>query len=200
MSKLKRTFYIRSDVVQISTDLLGKRLFTHLHGEPVTGGIIVETEAYAGPVDKASHAYGNRRTKRTEVMFHSGGVAYVYLCYGIHSLFNIVTNVEGIPHAVLIRAIQPTHGTALMLTRRNKEKLQPILTAGPGALAQALGINTTHTGMNLSGREIWLESRSSSIPSHDIESSPRVGVGYAGSDAAKPWRFRIKNNIWTSRA
>ncbi|MCK5849563.1 MAG: DNA-3-methyladenine glycosylase [Kiritimatiellae bacterium] len=200
MSKLKRTFYIRSNVVQISTDLLGKHLFTHLPGYPVTGGIIVETEAYAGPDDKASHAYGNRRTKRTEVMFHSGGVAYVYLCYGIHSLFNIVTNVEGIPHAVLIRAIQPTHGTAVMLTRRNKKKLDRTLTGGPGTLTQALGINTTHTGMSLSGGEIWIESRSRPVPNRNIEKGPRVGVDYAGSDAARPWRFRIKNNIWTSRA
>lgn len=158
MSKLLREFYVRPNVVQIAKDLLGKYLLTRLE-DTVTGGMIVETEAYAGPEDRASHAHNSRRTSRTEIMFHEGGVAYVYLCYGIHHLFNIVTNVEGIPHAVLIRAIEPTDGAELMLRRRNMKEGSPKLSGGPGTLTQALGIKTTHTQTDLTDEQIWLEDR-----------------------------------------
>ena len=158
MSKLLREFYVRPSVVQIAKDLLGKYLLTRLE-DTVTGGIIVETEAYAGPEDRASHAYNSRRTSRTEIMFHEGGVAYVYLCYGIHHLFNIVTNVEGIPHAVLIRALEPTDGVELMLHRRNMKEVSLKFSGGPGTLTQALGIKTTHTQTDLTGEQIWLEDR-----------------------------------------
>ena len=192
MSKLLREFYVRPSVVQIAKDLLGKYLLTRLE-DTATGGMIVETEAYAGPEDRASHAYNSRRTSRTEIMFHEGGVAYVYLCYGIHHLFNIVTNVEGIPHAVLIRAMEPTDGVELMLHRRNMKEVSLKLSGGPGTLTQALGIKTTHTQTDLTGEQIWLEDRGFLVPEDEIIAGPRVGVSYAGEDAENPWRFQLKN-------
>jgi len=198
MPKLTKDFYIRDDVVQISRDLLGKVLCTRLnpdimsgHGGKITAGKIIETEAYAGAEDKASHAYGNRRTKRTQIMFRQGGVAYVYLCYGIHSLFNVVTNVEDIPDAILIRAIEPLEGIDIMRRRRN---LSNILTAGPGTLSKALGIKYTHTGTDLCEDKIWIEDRgiAIAIAQKDIITGTRIGVNYAGKDALLPWRFRVK--------
>lgn len=196
MTKIPLSFYQQEDVVTLSRSLLGKYLFTCLEPENViTGGMIIETEAYHGPEDKASHAYNNRRTKRTETMFSEGGVAYVYLCYGMHHLFNIVTNQKNIPHAILIRAIQPEAGIDVMLRRRNKKKLVPTLTRGPGSLCQALGINRTHDGFTLDGNSIWLEDRGVLIPTECIQASPRIGVDYAEEDALKPWRFLLKSSI-----
>lgn len=189
-------FYQRQDVLQISRDLLGKTLLTCIDGQHVTGGTIVETEAYAGPQDRASHAFANRRTKRTEVMYLSGGICYVYLCYGIHSLFNVITNSEGIPHAILIRAIQPTDGIELMLHRRHKTRLDREVAGGPGALTQALGITQQHNKVSLQGPVIWIEDRGITV--EKIIESPRVGIDYAGDDALLPWRFRIDENPWTS--
>ncbi len=183
---LSSEFYLRSDVVQIARDLLGKRLFTKCANGCVTGGIIIETEAYAGPVDRASHAYNNRRTQRSEVMFHTGGIAYVYLCYGIHHLLNVVTNIEGIPHAVLIRAIHPTDGIETMLKRRGKKALSPTLTNGPGSVAKALGIDQRHNGLSLNSPSLWIEEH---IDPKQITASPRIGIDYAGEDAKLPWRF-----------
>src|SRR4051812_31513287 len=100
MSKLSKEFYQRENVLQISQDLLGKFLYTNIEGK-ITAGMIVETEAYYGAEDRASHAFGNRKTARTEVFYKEGGVAYVYMCYGIHYLFNIITNQKNVPHAVL---------------------------------------------------------------------------------------------------
>jgi DNA-3-methyladenine glycosylase len=197
MSKLPLGFYQREDVLLVSKELLGKYLFTNMDNV-LTGGIIVETEAYAGPIDRASHAYGNRRTERTEVMFQAGGVSYVYLCYGIHRLFNVITNIAGIPHAVLIRAIQPVSGIEKMLDRRNKNRLDRDVAGGPGSLTKALGITTDHNGISLQGTMIWIEDHGDSYP--DIIASPRVGVDYAGEDAELPWRFRLANNEWTSKA
>jgi len=192
-------FYRRADVLRISRDLLGQYIFTRIGGQGVTGGRIVETEAYAGVTDRASHAYGSRRTRRTAVMYEAGGVAYVYLCYGLHALFNIITGVEGVPHAVLIRALEPTHGIAVMLQRRHKTCLSRMLTAGPGALAQALGITVCHSGQNLQGNQIWLEQGAGFSP-QQIRASPRVGVDYAGVDARRAWRFRLRASAWTSLA
>jgi DNA-3-methyladenine glycosylase len=166
---------------------------TRIGNDHITGGMIVETEAYAGPEDRASHAYNSRRTSRTEIMFHEGGVAYVYLCYGIHHLFNIVTNVEGIPHAILIRAIEPSDGIDQMLLRRNMKEVSPKLSGGPGTLTQALGIKTTQTQTDLTGEQIWLEDRGFLVPEDEIIAGPRVGVSYAGEDAENPWRFQLKN-------
>jgi DNA-3-methyladenine glycosylase len=195
---LPAAFYQQEDVLYISQQLLGKFLFTRI-GEQFTGGMIVETEAYRAPEDRASHAYGMRRTKRNEVMFGKSGHAYVYLCYGIHSLFNVTTNQEGIPHAILIRAIEPSVGVEIMLKRRNKATPERSLTAGPGALAQALGITLNHNGISLLEDTIWLEDRNITVKPAEITATPRVGVAYAGEDALLPWRFRIAHHPWTSR-
>ncbi len=199
MSKLLTDFFQKKDVLLISRELLGKVLCTNFHGK-LTSGIIVETEAYAGVTDKASHAYGGRRTKRTETMYAKGGSAYVYLCYGIHHLFNIVTNKENIPHAVLIRAIQPRDGIEIMLQRRNKKKIDQSLTAGPGSLTRSLGITVKDSGTFLMNNLIWLEDQNINYSNQDILSTPRVGVQYAEKDAQNPWRFQVENSPWVSPA
>ena len=188
--KLKRDFYLRNDVVQISKELLGKYLCTRINGT-LTTGMITETEAYAGVTDKASHAYGGRRTNRTETMFGEGGRAYVYLCYGIHHLFNVVTNKAEVPHAVLIRAVKAEDGLTMILKRRNKTAMVKNLSSGPGTVSEALGIKTLLNGADLLGKSIWIEDRGVSILPSDISSGPRIGVDYAGKDALLPWRFRI---------
>lgn len=180
-------FYVRDDVVQISRELLGSYLFTSIDGY-VTGGKIIETEAYRGPEDRASHAYNNRRTHRTEVMFHQGGVSYVYLCYGLHNMLNVVTNREGTPHAVLIRAIEPLEGIEMMLKRRKKEKRDTTLTNGPGTVARALGIDRQLNGASLLGETVWIEKGENP---KKIVTRPRVGIDYAGEDAKLPWRFLL---------
>lgn len=196
---LPESFYTRKDVVKIARDLLGKVVITRFDGF-VTSGMITETEAYAGVDDKASHAYGNRRTVRTDIMFRKGGVAYVYLCYGIHHLFNVVTNDAEVPHAVLIRAIEPIEGIEMMLQRRKKLKLAPALTAGPGALSSALGIHALHTGKTLSGSElISIEDRGIRIAPRNIIASKRIGVDYAQEDALLPYRFYIRDNKFVSK-
>jgi DNA-3-methyladenine glycosylase len=189
--KLPRKFYTRPNVVQIAKDLLGKVLYTKLNGK-ITAGIITETEAYAGVVDRASHAYGGRRTARTEIMFGQGGTAFVYLCYGIHHLFNVVTNQEGVPHAVLIRAVKPIVGIPTILTRRKKYKEDDRLCGGPGTVSQGLGIVTAHSGESLLGNKIWIEDKGIRISKVDIIKSPRIGVDYAGADALLPYRFVVK--------
>jgi DNA-3-methyladenine glycosylase len=194
---LPQSFYTGADVIQIAKALLGKVLVTNIDGV-YTSGVITETEAYAGITDKASHAYGGRRTKRTEIMYMTGGVAYVYLCYGIHHLFNIVTNVKDIPHAVLIRAIEPMDGIDDMLVRRGKDKLTPGLTAGPGAMSVALGIHTYHSGISLQGDQIWVEDRGIAIG--EIVEATRVGVAYAKEDALLPYRCYIAGNKFVSKA
>lgn len=158
--------------------------------------MIIETEAYKGAEDKACHAYNNRRTLRTDVMFGPGGIAYIYLCYGIHHLFNIVTNTEGTPHAILIRSIFPTHGIDKMLIRRKKSKQDKSLTAGPGSLTQALGIQKKHNGISLQGPKIWLEDYSLDIKKTHIVSTPRIGIDYAEEHAALPWRFLLAINTF----
>lgn len=185
---LPTCFYQRPDVIQVAKDLLGKSLFTKIEGQ-LTGGIITETEAYAGVTDRASHAYGDRRTPRTEVMYLPGGIAYVYLCYGIHCLLNAVTSVEGTPHAVLIRALKPTHGIDIMLQRRKKKALDATLTAGPGSLTAALGITLKHNGLSLASKALWIAD-SGKAP-EEILTGPRIGIDYAGKDALLPYRFRI---------
>ena len=186
--KVPLDFYTREDVVQISRELLGKVLCTKLNGK-VTKAIITETEAYAGVSDKASHAYGGRRTKRTEVLYARGGTAYVYLCYGIHHLFNVVTNKTGTPHAVLIRAGKSFEGCELMHKRRNKRDGDKSLLTGPGSLSQALGITTDLTGVDLLGDQIWIEDHKISVAAEEIITGPRVGIDYAGEDATRPYRF-----------
>ncbi len=186
--KLTREFYIRDNVVEIARDLLGKVLCSHFDGN-LTKAVITETEAYAGVADKASHAYGGRRTKRTEPMFGPGGVAYVYLCYGIHHLFNVVTGVSGTPHAVLIRAGHPSVGETVMLKRRKRPTVDASLLGGPGSLAKALGINTKLTGTSLLGRQIWIEDHGIRFAESSLVIGPRIGVDYAEEDADCPYRF-----------
>ncbi len=198
IKKLPQTFYSRPDVLQISKELLGKFIVSNFNGER-TAGMIVETEAYAGETDKASHAYNGRKTQRTQIMYRDGGVAYVYLIYGIYHLFNIVTGSEDVPHAVLIRAVEPAEGTEIMLRRRGLAKVNHRLCGGPGLLTQALGITGAHTGLSLSGDTIWLEDRGLCINKDDISEGPRIGVDYAGEHAKLPWRFQIRDNIWVSR-
>jgi DNA-3-methyladenine glycosylase len=186
--KLAPAFYRRGGVVDVSRDLLGKVLCTKIDGV-LTEAVITETEAYAGETDRASHAYGGRRTKRTEPMFAGGGLAYVYLCYGIHHLFNVVTGDAGTPHAVLVRAGVPLTGFDDMLARRGRSSPSKPLMSGPGTFAQALGIRTCMTGTDLSGDRIWIEDRGIGLDAASIRSGPRVGVDYAGEDAALPYRF-----------
>lgn len=188
MSKLPRSFYLGGDVVAIARDLLGKVLVTHLDGR-TTAGVISETEAYAGAGDRASHAFDGRRTRRNEVMYAEGGTAYVYLCYGIHHLFNVVTNSADIPHAVLIRAIHPLEGLDLMRERRGSGAR--LSTGGPGTLTQALGIRTAHNGTDLTGDTIHIEDRSIVVPAKAVITGPRIGVDYAGADALLPYRFHF---------
>lgn len=185
MSKLPRSFYTRDDVVGIARELIGKVLVTRIDGA-YTAGVITETEAYAGAIDRASHAYGDRRTARTEVMYARGGTAYVYLCYGIHHLFNVVTNASNTPHAVLVRAIHPLEGIEMMKARRHQRKLT---TGGPGTVGQALGIRTMHSGTDLLGTLIHIEDRGIIVPDERIIAGPRIGVDYAGEDALLPYRF-----------
>ncbi len=193
---LPSSFYTRSDVVQIARELLGKVLVTELDGRR-TSGIITETEAYRAPDDRASHAYNNRRTARTEVMFAEGGHAYVYLCYGIHHLFNVVTATQDTAHAVLIRALEPLEGVEWMLERRKmKNPNHPALTTGPGALAQALGLTTRWTGQNmlLPDSPVWIEDRGIEVAPSSIVAGKRIGVDYAGECAEWPWRFWLQGS------
>ena len=192
--KLKGTYFHRSDVNQLAKSLLGKYLFTSF-GNKLTGGVISETEAYAGTGDKASHAYGGRRTQRTETMYAKGGVAYVYLCYGIHHLFNVVTNVEDVPHAILVRGIRPAYGIEDILKRRKKNKLDKNICSGPGKVSQALGIKTAHTGTPLNGSEIWIEDLGVSVSPGQIKNTPRIGVDYAGEDALLPYRYLLVGEL-----
>lgn len=186
--KLPIEYYKQSDVLFLGKDLLGKLLMTNIDGA-LTGGVITETESYLGFEDRASHAYGGRRTKRNEVMYAEGGVAYVFRCYGVHALFNVVTNQKEIPHAILIRSLKPLIGIDEMLLRRNKKKLDKTLTSGPGNLTRALGIDTLHNGISLDSDLIWIEKQDLTVLNKNIKFTPRIGIDYAGEDAFKPWRF-----------
>jgi DNA-3-methyladenine glycosylase len=198
MAKLPYSYYQNPDVNTIAVDLLGKHLFTSISGI-VTSGIIVETEAYKGIEDKASHAYGGRFTARTQTMYEEGGMSYVYLCYGIHHLFNIVTNVRNVPHAVLIRALEPVEGLEFMLERRGMTSLKPNITSGPGALAKAMGIDKQLNSADLQGEQIWIEDRGLKYKDNEIVACPRVGVAYADDHALLPWRYFVKGNRFVSK-
>lgn len=197
MKRLTKEFYQRSDVLKVAKELLGKILVTNWNGV-ITSGRIVEVEAYAGINDMASHARHGRRTARNEIMYASGGVAYVYLCYGIHHLFNVVTHGKDIPHAILIRAIEPVKGIELMLERTGKKRPDNTLTKGPGNVSKALGIYTEHSGHTLSGRQLFIADDGFTFSNNEIGSSPRIGVDYAGTDAHLPYRFYVKANPYVS--
>ena len=199
LTRLPLSFYQRSNVVTIARQLLGKVLVTCMDGYK-TSGIIVETEAYRGITDRASHAFGGRRTTRTAVMFGPGGRSYVYFCYGMHHLFNVVTSGENTPHAVLIRALEPLTGMEKMLERRGKAVVDFTLTSGPGSLSKALGIqHRLHSGERLDGDLIWIGDNGGPLPARAICRGTRVGVAYSREDAYLPYRFWIRDNPWVSR-
>jgi DNA-3-methyladenine glycosylase len=194
--KLPEAFYQRKNVEKIAKELLGKVLVTNTHNR-VTAGIIVETEAYSY-TEKGCHAYNNKMTERNKVMFKSGGHAYVYLCYGIHNLFNVVTNVEGKADAVLIRALEPLIGET-HIRHRMKSAFIKRTTSGPGKLSKALGIDRSMNGEYLLGKKVWIEDRGIKVLKNSIACSPRIGIDYAEEDADLPWRFTIKGNDWLSK-
>jgi len=196
--KLPRSYYENQNVLFLAQDLLGKVLFTEIDGR-ITSGIIVETEAYFGIQDKASHAYGGRRTDRTEILYSSGGISYVYLCYGIHHLFNIVTSVKDEPHAVLIRAVEPSTGKDIMEFRRNMPASKAAISSGPGSAAKALGIDRSFNKKDLTAHEIWIEDHGILYTTDEIAVTTRIGVDYAQEDALLPWRFFVKGNRYVSR-
>lgn len=189
--KLPRSFYAREDVVALSRELLGKVLVTRID-DILTSGVITETEAYQGVNDRASHAFGGKVTKRNEVMYGEPGHAYIYLCYGVHHLFNVVTNQPGTPHAILVRAIHPLEGIDAMLQRRGTKVLT---TGGPGTLSQALGLHKRQTGEDLLGDLITIEDRGIIVPDTAVVAGPRIGVDYAGEDALLPYRFYFDPKI-----
>jgi len=196
LSKLSVGFYQSNDVVAIAKKLIGKVLATRINGV-LTSGIITETEAYHQQ-EKACHAYNGRRTSRTEILFGPGGQSYVYLCYGIHNLFNVTTGMKGEAAAVLIRALKPLKGLSIMLDRRGLDQLETRLTIGPGNLTKALGINLLNNGMHLAeAKDLWIESYQQ-ISENQICTSERIGVDYAEEDAQLPWRFYLKNSKWVS--
>jgi DNA-3-methyladenine glycosylase len=197
MKKLPPEFYEGADVIQIAKDLLGKILVTKFESI-VTSGRIVETEAYIGITDRASHSYNGKRTARNEHMYAAAGISYVYICYGMHHLFNVVTNKKGIPDAVLIRAVEPLQGIPVMLKRTGKIKPDYTLTKGPGNVGRALGISKGHSGINLSGSKIFIAEDAFSFAPNEIGASKRIGVEGAGEAAAYPYRFYIKGNKYVS--
>ena len=195
--KLPVDFYRQKNVCTVAKALLGKLLVTS-QGNGLTIGRIVETEAYNGITDKASHAWGNRRTQRTEVMYAEGGVSYVYLCYGIHHLFNVVTNEVDVPHAVLVRALEPVSGLEHMLARTKMRRPDVSLARGPGKLSKAMGITTADTGVSLLGDRLFIADDGFPVRTSQILATPRIGVDYAGEDARLPYRFLLKNNLYVS--
>jgi DNA-3-methyladenine glycosylase len=194
--QLTEAFYRRNDVTRIARDLLGKALYTRIDGK-TTAGLIVETEAYSWK-ERGCHAFDNRMTARNAVMFGEGGHAYVYLCYGMYNLFNVVTNREGKADAVLIRALEPVEGLPLMQKRTGATKPNRI-TSGPGKLTRAMGIDRKHNGLALTSKQVWLEEAGVRVGRSLIQASPRIGIDYAGEDARLPWRYTIKDNLWVSK-
>jgi len=197
--KLPAAYYSSEDVNFIARDLLGKFLVSKINGQ-VTSGMIVETEAYRGPDDRASHSYNNRRTPRTEVMYKAGGVAYIYICYGMHHLTNVVTGPEEFAHAVLIRALQPVDGIEIMAERRKMKTSDVRLTKGPGALSVALGLTNELSGISLhsSATLLWIEDRGVKMDAEEVCAGKRIGVESAGEAAHWPWRYFVKGNRYVS--
>jgi len=195
---LPKSFFLEGEVTAISRNLLGKVLVSQIDGS-LTMGRIVETEAYNGAKDKACHAYLNRNTQRTSVMFKEGGRSYVYLCYGIHHLFNIVTHGEGEANAVLIRALEPLEGLSFMHQRRNIGNPKQLCN-GPGKLAMALGISKAHNDKALYSEEaeLWV-GKEIADPEFEVVETTRIGVDYAEEDALLPWRYYIKDNLFISK-
>lgn len=199
MKKLPQSFYDRTDVVQIARELLGKIVVTDIN-DRYTSGRIVETEAYVANIDKASHAFGGRRTAKNEHMYSPPGTAYIYICYGVHHMLNVVTNKEGIPDAVLIRAVEPLEGIDIMLERTGRKKADHAVTRGPGNAGKALGIFRHMSGIYLTDSQIYLADDGFEVKPEDIAVSKRIGVDSAGADAQLPYRFYIRDNPYVSGA
>lgn len=203
MNKLSREFYLRPDTIQIAKDLIGKLLVVPTETGERVSGMIVETEAYLGEIDKAAHSYGNRRTARNEITYAAGGHAYVFFIYGMYFQFNVVTNESDAPHVVLIRAVEPVENVEVMRERRLAKNSaarmkDKNLTSGPGKLCIALNINRRLNGEDLLGDNLWIEDyRTFSAP--QIEIGKRIGIDYAEEFAEKPWRFWLKDNDFVSR-
>jgi DNA-3-methyladenine glycosylase len=195
--KLNLSFYNRKDVVLIARELLGKILVSQWDGIR-SSGRIVETEAYAGEMDKASHAFGGRRTTRSEDLYGNPGTSYVYICYGMHHLFNVITNKKNIPHGVLIRALEPMEGIDQMLIRSGKSHADFTLTKGPGNLSRALGLGKLHSGISLISDEIFIEDDGTRYKKDQIIVTKRIGVESAREDAELPYRFIVKGNPYVS--
>ena len=195
--KLPREFYARQNVLTVARELLGKLLVVPANNGSRVSGMIVETEAYRGPEDRASHAYGGRRTKRTETMYQLGGTVYVYFVYGMYYQFNVVTNIRDTPHAVLVRALQPVEGIENMRDRRQTHSDRN-LTSGPGKLCIAMGIDRKLDREDLLGERVWIEE-GEKIPPPRIATGPRVGIDYAEEWIEKPWRFWLKDNPFVSK-
>jgi len=196
-AKLPRDFYLRPDVLTVSRDLLGKLLVVKSASGERVSGKIVEVEAYRGPEDRASHAYGGRRTKRTDTMYRAGGVAYVYFVYGMYYQFNVVSGVADVPHAILVRALEPVEGIEIMRARRHSHP-DHNLTNGPGKLCIAMGIDRQLDGADLLGDRVWLEDFERVSPRR-ISRGPRIGIDYAQEWIDKPWRFWIRDNPYVSK-
>lgn len=197
--KLPARYYQNDDVVFLAKDLIGKKMVSRVN-DRLTSGIITETEAYRGIGDKACHAHLGRFTERTKVMYEKGGVAYVYLCYGIHNLFNIITNTDQQADAILIRAVEPLEGVDIMLERRGKEKLDKTLTSGPGNFSKAFGLNRSHYGEDLTGDLVWIEDDADfRFRESYITTSKRIGIDYAEEDKDLPWRFYLNSSKYVSK-
>ena len=188
--KVRREFYNRP-TLKVAKELLGKYLVVNINGKKLSGKI-VETEAYRGPYDPASHAYGGM-TPRNRIMFGEPGHAYVYFTYGMYYCLNVITERKGVPAAVLIRALEPKEGIVIMKRRRKKEKPED-LTSGPGKLCQAMGINKTLYGADLTGQTIYVEDRGEKAGK--IISTNRIGID---EGKEKKWRFYLKDNRFVSR-
>jgi len=197
LNKLTIDFYDRPDVLQIARELIGKILVTKLGGK-VTSGRIVETEAYVAIVDKASHSYGGKRTARNEHMYAAAGTTYVYICYGIHHLFNIVTNKKEIPDAVLIRALEPLEGIETMLKRTGKKKADNTLTKGPGNVAKALGISKRQSGFSILNDKLFIAEDGFIMKDKNITVTKRIGIDGAGDAAFLPYRFLLNTSAYIS--
>jgi DNA-3-methyladenine glycosylase len=198
-ARLERDFYTRADTLRVARELLGKRLVVPDGDGRRVAGRIVEVEAYLGVEDRAAHSFGGRRTRRTETMYAVGGIAYVFFVYGMHHQFNVVTGPEGLPHAVLVRAVEPEEGVGLMKERRPVTKERE-LTSGPGKLCRALGIDLSYDGEDLTrGARVWVEETGVRFGADEIASGARIGVAYAGEDAHRPWRFWVEGNVYVSR-
>lgn len=194
--KLPHSFYSREDAIEVSRDLLGKLLVVAAADGTRVSGMIVETEAYLGVLDKAAHSYGSRRTARNEITYAAGGHVYVFFIYGMYYQLNLVTGQTNQPHVSLIRAVEPVEGIEIMRQRRGK-MADKNLTSGPGKLCIAMGIDRSLNGEDLTGDQIWVEEFKP-VRTEETASGRRIGIDYAEEFVEMPWRFWIRGNPFVS--